>query len=504
MAVNDIDEDRNTGSADAFDVRVTNGTQTETITVTETGNSTGLFEGSIATVFSLGSTSGDNVVQARAWDTIPFCYDDSLDADGETEERCATTSVIGGTNGQIRTTVVSQPGDTVRVRVEDADLSESVVVTVENPRTSEVEFILLSIFTPGTSVFYGRIFTDRGAAAGSPGDDVLNVLKADVLLITYADTLTANGGMVTVPDDNEVVDPFGDADGNGLVQAYDAALVLIHRLSTYSGGDGTLSGLDSLSANVDQAAPFGIIDGYDASLILQKVVGLIGRFEVQEPDADNHPQPETNLLPKPVLEERRLALVPGEGYVSVWCADREGIVSGELMLAGVQGQVVMGAELEAFLTASQVTDGGMQVVFAGAEGMSGPGELLRVAGVGSGDARLTRVSFNGGRIGARWEEGSTSVALPVSFVLYPNHPNPFNPETTIRYDVPLADRVRLRIYDVTGQVVRELTDAFQPAGSYSIVWDGRNERGDQVANSVYLYELRAGDYRAISKMVLMK
>ena len=504
ITITDIDEDRDTGSADAFDVRVTNGSQTEAITVTETGNSTGVFDGSIITVFSLGATSGDDVVQARAGDAISFCYDDSLNADGETEERCATTNVIGGTNGQIRTTVVSQPGDTVRVRVEDADLSESVAVTVENPRTGEAESILLSIFTPGTSVFYGRIFTDRGAAAGTPGNDVLNVLKADVLLITYADELTALGGTATVPDDNEVVDPFGDVDDNGQVQAYDAALVLAHRLSTYGGGDGTLSGLDSLSANVDQAAPFGIIDGYDASLILRKVVSLIDRFEVQEPDAVNHPQPETNLLPKPVLEERRLALVPGEGYVSVWCADRGKIVSGELTLAGVQGQVAMGAELQAFLTASQATDGGMQVVFAGAEAVSGAGELMRIAGVGSGDARLTRVSFNGGRIDARWEEGSTSITLPVSFALHPNHPNPFNPETTIRYDLPIAGSVSLRIYDVTGQVVRELTDAFQPAGSYSIVWNGRNERGDQVANSVYLYELRAGDYRAIRKMLLMK
>ena len=504
VAVTDVDEDRNTGSADAIDVRVTNGGQTESITVTETGNSTGLFEGSIATVFSLGSTSGDNVVQARAGDAIVFCYDDSLDAAGNTVERCATTNVIGGTDGTIRTTVVSQPGDTVRVRVEDADLSGSVAVTATNPRTSESESILLSIFTPGTSVFYGRVFTDRGAAAGPPDDDVLNVLKADVLLITYADTLTANGGTAAVVDDDEVVDPFGDADGNGQSISFDAHLVLRHRLLTYGGGPGILSGLDSLSANVDQAAPFGIIDGYDASLILQKRVGLIDRFEVQEPDAVNHPQPETNLLPKPVLEERRLALVPGAGYVSVWCADRGEIVSGELTLEGVQGQVVMGEELQAFLTASQAMDGGLQVVFAGVEAVSGAGELLRVAGVGSGDVQLTRVSFNGGQIGARWEEGSTSITLPVSFVLYPNMPNPFNPETTIRYDVPVAGSVSLRIYDVTGQVVRELVRDSQPAGSYSVVWDGRNERGNQVANSVYLYELRAGDYRAIRKMVLMK
>ena len=64
--------------------------------------------------------------------------------------------------------------------------------------------------------------------------------------------------------------------------------------------------------------------------------------------------------------------------------------------------------------------------------------------------------------------------------------------------------VRLRIYDVTGQIVRELVRDSRMAGSYSVVWDGRNADGDRVANSVYFYELRTGDFRAIRKMLLMK
>ena len=64
--------------------------------------------------------------------------------------------------------------------------------------------------------------------------------------------------------------------------------------------------------------------------------------------------------------------------------------------------------------------------------------------------------------------------------------------------------VRLRIYDVTGQIVRELVRDSRMAGRYSVVWDGRNADGDRVANSVYFYELRTGDFRAIRKMLLMK
>ena len=506
VSVYDLDEDRDSGTRDAFAVGVVNGSQTETLTVTETGNSTGAFTGTISTVFSLSFSSDDGIIQAKAGDQVVFSYADSLDSNGDTQLRTDVTDVLGGTDGVIRVTVVSQPGDTVRVRVSDADLSDAVAVSVANPRTGETESIVLSQFSGGSSVFYGRFFT--AAQAGAVGDSTLVVQKGDVLSITYADTLTANGGTASVVDDDEVVDPFGDADGDGKLTAYDAHLVLRHRLLTYGGDPGILSGLDSLSANVDQGAPFGIIDGYDASLILQKVVGLISRFEVQEPDAVNHPQPETELRPKPVPEERRLALVPGDGYVSVWCENREEIVSGELTLAGVQGQVVMGEELQDFLTASQMTENGLQVVFAGSEAVSGPGELLRVAGVGPGDARLTRVSFNGGRIGARWEENAASAVMPASFALYPNVPNPFNPETTIRFDMAQESQVRLEVFDVVGQRVRVLVGKQLPAGAHQVLWDGRGETGVPVSSGVYFCRLQAqheaGEFRQVRRMLLLK
>ena len=94
--------------------------------------------------------------------------------------------------------------------------------------------------------------------------------------------------------------------------------------------------------------------------------------------------------------------------------------------------------------------------------------------------------------------------VPREYCLFQNWPNPFNSETTIRYDVPAVSQVSLRIYDVTGQLVRELVRQEHPAGQYSVVWDGRNSEGTLVANGVYLYELRSDDFRAIRKMVLMK
>ncbi|MBT4503537.1 MAG: T9SS type A sorting domain-containing protein, partial [Gemmatimonadetes bacterium] len=177
---------------------------------------------------------------------------------------------------------------------------------------------------------------------------------------------------------------------------------------------------------------------------------------------------------------------------------------GDLMIEGISGRVEMGEERGDFLSASRTTEEGLRVVFAGAEATSGSGELLRVYGVGAVDVQLTRADLNGGSMVVRIGETERVSSVPSAFALYPNHPNPFNPETTIGYDVAEKGSVRLRVYDVAGQVVRELIDSVQPAGSYRVVWDGRDKDGAQVANGVYLYELTAGDYRAIRKMTMMK
>jgi len=94
--------------------------------------------------------------------------------------------------------------------------------------------------------------------------------------------------------------------------------------------------------------------------------------------------------------------------------------------------------------------------------------------------------------------------LPKNLALQQNFPNPFNPGTTIQYNLPGAGPVSLKIYDMAGQVVRHLVDQQQVAGSHQAVWDGLDKAGAPTANGVYLYELRAGEYRALRKMLLLK
>jgi hypothetical protein len=95
-------------------------------------------------------------------------------------------------------------------------------------------------------------------------------------------------------------------------------------------------------------------------------------------------------------------------------------------------------------------------------------------------------------------------ALPKVYALYDNFPNPFNPATNIRYDLPMSSETTLAVYNVVGQLVKTLISAEQKAGEYSVQWDGSDEFGKEVASGIYYYVFRAGDYKSVKSMVLLK
>jgi len=94
--------------------------------------------------------------------------------------------------------------------------------------------------------------------------------------------------------------------------------------------------------------------------------------------------------------------------------------------------------------------------------------------------------------------------IPTSYALHPNYPNPFNPVTTIRYDLPKTARVSLVVYNVKGEKVRELVSRDQPQGRYEVLWDGRDIAGSPAASGVYFFKLVAGEFVETRKMVLLK
>ncbi|MCA9741139.1 T9SS type A sorting domain-containing protein, partial [candidate division KSB1 bacterium] len=70
--------------------------------------------------------------------------------------------------------------------------------------------------------------------------------------------------------------------------------------------------------------------------------------------------------------------------------------------------------------------------------------------------------------------------------------------------LPQASAVKISIFNTSGQMVRELVDTFQPAGSYRVQWDARDQRGQRVASGIYLYRLRADGFTTMRRMVLLK
>lgn len=103
------------------------------------------------------------------------------------------------------------------------------------------------------------------------------------------------------------------------------------------------------------------------------------------------------------------------------------------------------------------------------------------------------------------------IGLPQSFALHQNFPNPFNPSTTIHYQLPSRvgefqgkKRTILKIYNLLGAEVRTLVDQEQAPGFYQVNWDGKDNFGKQVTTGVYIYRLRSGDFVATKKMVFVQ
>jgi flagellar hook assembly protein FlgD len=93
---------------------------------------------------------------------------------------------------------------------------------------------------------------------------------------------------------------------------------------------------------------------------------------------------------------------------------------------------------------------------------------------------------------------------PSEFDLSQNYPNPFNPSTKIEFTLSKSGFVTLQIYDILGRKVRTLVSEHLSSGYKSVIWDGKNDDGKDIASGVYFYQLRVGDFSEPKKMVLLK
>ena len=115
----------------------------------------------------------------------------------------------------------------------------------------------------------------------------------------------------------------------------------------------------------------------------------------------------------------------------------------------------------------------------------------------SGDDRVVYVN--------RYEFLSTETnGMPTEFALHENYPNPFNPSTTLRFDLPELSDVNVIIYNMLGQEVKTFNMQNISAGHHSIKWNATNDLGDPVSAGVYLYQLQTRDFVKTRKMILLK
>ncbi|MBN2564362.1 MAG: nuclear transport factor 2 family protein [Candidatus Eisenbacteria bacterium] len=101
--------------------------------------------------------------------------------------------------------------------------------------------------------------------------------------------------------------------------------------------------------------------------------------------------------------------------------------------------------------------------------------------------------------------GEEDRSLHGAFGLRQNVPNPFNPTTTIAFEVPDGGaQVSLQIYDVSGRLVRTLVDGYEPSGTRTVIWDGKDDEGQPVAGGIYFSRMKAPEFSDTTKMILLK
>jgi hypothetical protein len=151
-----------------------------------------------------------------------------------------------------------------------------------------------------------------------------------------------------------------------------------------------------------------------------------------------------------------------------------------------------------------VVDGELRVAMAGATPMSSGSVAAVMVRLKNKESRL---NFSADVMLNELSQPLDAVeiaAVPAEFALQLNYPNPFNPSTTIKYQIASDANVNLDIWNLQGQKIRTLVGKEQKSGYYSVVWDGRNEAGQTVSTGLYLYRVQAGSFVATHKMLLIK
>ncbi|MEZ5357535.1 MAG: FlgD immunoglobulin-like domain containing protein [Candidatus Zixiibacteriota bacterium] len=282
-----------------------------------------------------------------------------------------------------------------------------------------------------------------------------------------------NGGIDIIPNDE--IDDRGDINMNGLAYEISDAVMFTNYFIIGEAAFGThvAGSIAASDANADGST--------------LTIADLIYMIRVIQGDAQPYPKPS----PEALFE------VTAQGNTVTMNTNVD--AGAALLVFNVDGTV-----------GTPTVNNGMEVAY-GVEGNE-----LRVLVYNIGDNRLVdgtvlTLNVTGSaqltEVEAGTFEGATMESsirnLPTAYDLAQNYPNPFNPQTTIKLALPSASDYSLEIYNIAGQRVRTFSGS-APAGTLSIVWDGKDASGSTVASGVYFYKVVAGQYSDTKRMVMLK
>jgi hypothetical protein len=259
----------------------------------------------------------------------------------------------------------------------------------------------------------------------------------------------------------------------------------------------------------------GTISAFDASLILQYIVGIIDEFPVKRFSAPKV-TPRNYAVSMPDIRTHRGFRV----RVPVQIEDATDLTAGGFRITFDSTRLRPTALVSSPLLSDYYIKYNLQlrdevrVAFAGLPKVQKGGALfyLEFDVLDKRDYNPIPLQFASVELANSLDvftrDGAIEI-LPEKTALLPNYPNPFNPETWIPYQLTEDTEVVVHIYDITGRQINTLWLGYQPAGFYlsrskAAYWNGKNAMGEKVANGVYFYTLQAGNFIATRRMVIVK
>ena len=262
----------------------------------------------------------------------------------------------------------------------------------------------------------------------------------------------------------------------------------------------------------------GNVTPFDASYILRYVANLIQIFPVEESTMARRTVPLKSKSPIISLETPPLKM--GERItLPVMLENAEAVYAVGLTLSFNSDvlrfvSVAQGEVTEGFSLSHAVHHDKIRIALAGTRPGSSDGCLLNLvfdvlskSVPRSGDMPLVieSIVLNDGIQPVEIENQLfVDPVGPDQFELYQNHPNPFNPETTIRYGIPNDTQVKIDVYNSLGEKVRTLIDQNHKAGSHTVRWDAKNDEGRPVSGGIYVFRMKAGSFVQARKMLLIR